>query len=175
MLATVLLDKDIADKFIWKPNTSGEFSVKSFYSLLSKFEPQGHHGLLSKVWLGLAPPKIEVFLWLAIQNSIVARGFLYRRHILDAERNICPLCQSFDETSTHILIHCKKVQPIWYQILAWWGTSWCMPPSIPILFTNWCSMAIGLMQSVAWKMLFFAALWSIWLARNKVVFNSSSF
>ncbi|KAH7837892.1 hypothetical protein Vadar_019291 [Vaccinium darrowii] len=60
------------DRLIWAWNNEARFTVKSAYEkweMLKFIEDLG----LSSVWKNLAPPKMECFVWLAIQESIASR------------------------------------------------------------------------------------------------------
>ena len=52
---------------------------------------------------------------------------------------------------------------------------WISPSSLRDLFTQWEGVASGSLQKKVLMVLFFSALWSIWLERNNVVFNDGCF
>lgn len=51
---------------MWKPDTNGDHSVKSFCLYLGKLDVLNEQLILAKIWLGCAPPKVELFMWLAL-------------------------------------------------------------------------------------------------------------
>ena len=64
LLSNVFLCRISKDSRIWKPSISGEFLAKDFYSAL-----EGNHlprASSSLVWMGLVPPRVKAFCWLAI-------------------------------------------------------------------------------------------------------------
>ena len=60
----VFFCRDTKDSRIRKPSISGKFSNNAFYLTL-----EGNHTHLTPsthVWLGLVPPRVEVFCWLVV-------------------------------------------------------------------------------------------------------------
>lgn len=67
MCADVTLS-DEKDKLTWSLSANGQFSVKSFYNLLIINDMHFPYKLLCKIKV---PPKIRVFVWLLIRNSVL--------------------------------------------------------------------------------------------------------
>lgn len=88
------LSLDGDDSFIWKPQKSGDFSVKSLTMELAKFSAPCTPCILhpKKLWAGLIPPRIEIFTWLALLNKINTRGKLLKLKIIAESEALCPLC-----------------------------------------------------------------------------------
>ena len=62
---------------------------------------------LSLIWRNSCPFKIEVFVWLAVQNKIATRGGLLRINMLvNGSDGNCPFCRTEVETTNHVLLHC---------------------------------------------------------------------
>lgn len=154
---------------------NGAYSVKSFCLEANKCEATNSDCHNCFVWLGLAPPKVEVFTWLAVLGKLNTRDFLSRIGIVPIEENICPFCRDAEETIEHIFIQCSLIWGVWNELAKWWGLVWVLPSSIPHLFDQWPLFVIGKLQKQVWYMLFFAALWTIWLERNNIVFNDKEF
>lgn len=47
---------------------------------------------LSSVWKNLAPQKVEIFVWMALQECLVTREILAGKGIIPLEQDVCPLC-----------------------------------------------------------------------------------
>ncbi|XP_075655084.1 uncharacterized protein LOC142625285 [Castanea sativa] len=101
------------DKLAWKGSSKGGFSSKGAYRLatqsLKAFCFPG-----SWIWKTCTLPKIQMFIWKCMHNSVGVRSYLAKRglHIsLD-----CPLCHTKPETISHALRDCKFVKPIWQQL-----------------------------------------------------------
>ena len=72
----------------------GPFSVKSF---LLQVHLEAHSPILATsfakgVWWGLAPPRIEFLAWLVDLEKLNTKDHLRRFNILDADSNMCALC-----------------------------------------------------------------------------------
>jgi hypothetical protein len=65
------LDND-QDRFIWKLNDSGSFSVKFMYNDLMN----GHTVYLKKIWKLKVPLKIRIFMWFLQQKGILTKDNL---------------------------------------------------------------------------------------------------
>ncbi|KAL9660388.1 hypothetical protein QQ045_025201 [Rhodiola kirilowii] len=84
---------------------------------------------------------------------------------------LCELCGEEQETSDHLLIHCKWSRKLWSIILCWWGISWVFPESSRSLLESWAVEDISKSRRRFWKILSYAVLWSIWEERNKRCFE----
>jgi len=54
------------DKLIWPCNSDGSFSVKSRCTLIDNISSTNEKVFEANVWIKGAPPKVQVFLWLAV-------------------------------------------------------------------------------------------------------------
>lgn len=97
--------RDEPDVRIWKPCLSGLFSSRSFFKVIEEVQIVRLCGLL--VWLGLAPSKVEVFLWLFV-SEVVPMVDNFRRGMLSkAISDMCVLCGKKRETADHLFLHRK--------------------------------------------------------------------
>ena len=118
-----------------------------------------------------APPKIECFAWLALQQRIATRHLLWSWGILPPGTSIlCPLCSDPVKTVDHLLLHCEFAWRIWSSCLNWWGVSWVPPPSVSDMTSWWFDFNLKNLKKHICGSLFFAIIWNIWLCRNKKVF-----
>lgn len=101
------------DKLAWKGSSKGGFSSKGAYSLATKsFESAFFPS--SWIWKVCTLPKIHMFIWQCMHNSVGVRFCLAKRglHIpID-----CPLCYTEHKTISHALRGCEFVKPIWQQL-----------------------------------------------------------
>jgi hypothetical protein len=54
------------------------------------------------------------------------------------------------------------------------GISGCLPCCVDDLLHQWPNLVFGKFQRKAWSMLSCCVSWSIWLMRNKVIFNDGA-
>ena len=127
------------------------------------------------VWRSLAPPKVEIFIWLAILYRLNTKDTLLHKGIIDVSFSKWPLCKLEVEYVNHLFVLCLFARAIWYGLANWWGVLWIFPLSLCDLFTQWEEIVLGSFQKKVWMVLFFSALWTLWLERNNVVFNTVSF
>jgi hypothetical protein len=70
------------DKKIWTLNNDGLFSVKSFSKMMDQLLYDGAKPFQSYVWIKLTPPKVQLFLWLLVQDKLITRDFLFQHNYL---------------------------------------------------------------------------------------------
>lgn len=85
---------------------------------------------------------------------------------------ICPLCNVEIESPPHLLLHCRISWNVWSQIVEWWGLVWVCPYTVYELMCWWFSNKFKSVEKGCWEICFYAVLWSLWLQRNKIVFNA---
>ena len=160
------------DKMAWKHLAKGGFDMKSAYLLASNL---GNTKLFLGTWIWRLHtlPRIQMFIWRCMHNSIGVKECLARRGIpID---NTCPLCHSEAETIAHALLDCCNVHPIWQQL----GVQRTNNAFFDQDLRNWLkSNAISKSthnpKGIPWNVLFPITIWSIWKQRNQAMFNNKS-
>jgi hypothetical protein len=111
-LCDVLLTTDV-DRWWWKHDPDGDFSVNSTYTLLFKelnTVVEGSESLATvfhQLWSSPAPSKIIAFSWQLLHNRIPTRDNLVRYGIIRGDSSrACVLCTAALESSTHLFLHC---------------------------------------------------------------------
>ncbi|GFZ20781.1 hypothetical protein Acr_28g0014860 [Actinidia rufa] len=56
--------------------------------------------------------------------------------------------------------------------MAWWGCSWVCPATIFDLMVRWFSNSFKEVEKGCWEAIFFAIIWSLWKARNELIFSN---
>lgn len=130
--------------------------------------------LWKAVWAGLALPKVETFCWQVIRGRIAVKSELAKRRIIHNNTSCCILCLKELETVDHLFFKCPEAWKIWAAWRKLWDIFWVSPPDPSTFFLAWNSMHFVKQNCEIWKMSFFAIVWSIWLARNEVIFNGSN-
>lgn len=77
LLSNVFIRRNEADSRVWKPKPSDSFSSKSFYKAMESTVLV--HSSCSQVWLGIVPPRVKAFCWLAVTCKISMADNLRRR------------------------------------------------------------------------------------------------
>jgi hypothetical protein len=65
------------DKKIWTLDNDGLFSVKSCFKMMDQMLYDGAKPFQSSIWIKLTPPKVQLFLWLLVQDKVTTRYFLF--------------------------------------------------------------------------------------------------
>lgn len=62
----------------------------------------------TKVWLGLAPPRVKAFCWLAVKGKVSTAGNLRTKGlVLENFQETCYLCGKDFESINHFFMHCE--------------------------------------------------------------------
>jgi len=92
-----------------KWGTKGSFAVKDLISKTNNLINEGTtvDSLVCTVWKNIAPPKVELMLWLALLGKLNTRDMLVKKGILPLHENVCSFCFSQPEDIDHVLLHCQ--------------------------------------------------------------------
>jgi hypothetical protein len=167
------------DRWYWRVDPDGVFSVKSAYSYLIKEglgsmeESLGDNKVFDQIWRSPAPSKIIAFSWQALHNRIPTRDNLALRGIIrdNASRN-CVLCVDHLESMVHLLLHCDFAFKIWMDIFRWLGVVVVIPASLSILFECFSGCARNKKSRKGFRLVWHTTIWQIWKSRNDAVFNN---
>lgn len=159
-----------SDKLAWKYSTKGNFDTKSAYLLaLDMMEAESFSG--SWIWKLQTLPRIQMFIWWCMHNSIGVKECLAKRGIpLDTS---CPLCHDHVESISHALRDCRLVKPLRHQLGYHNSSSFFFSQDLKTwLSSNANSRSTRKFNGVPWHFIFPFAIWLIWKHRNQVVFNN---
>ncbi|KAJ4839076.1 hypothetical protein Tsubulata_032282 [Turnera subulata] len=109
---------------------------------------------------------------MALNNGIYCRGKLLHLHILDPPNALCPFFSISTETISHLFIHCHHTWSLWSKICRWWGVKWSAPRDLTSLFSQWFLLGGNYNSTSSWISILFSTPWSIWLARNNLIFRN---
>ncbi|KAE8687812.1 Beta-adaptin-like protein A [Hibiscus syriacus] len=163
------LSDSMKDFLSWSGKGDGLFSVKSYRMALSNSQGGGF-SWKRWVWSGFAPPRVETFLWQITHKKLAVRIELKKRGV-PMEDALCPLCKNNEETVQHLFFSCSVAGDIWNRMLNIWDIYTALPNDPQVLLSSWSDLN---RKSNIWKFIPGVVLWSIWKARNSVVFENSS-
>lgn len=105
LLSNVFICREEVATCIWKPSSFGEFFTNSFLRGLEVVLDA--KATCSLVWIGLAPPRVEVFCWLTVLGK-VATTDVFRRRVISFEviLDSCLLSETFRQSIDHLFMHC---------------------------------------------------------------------
>ncbi|KAL6343049.1 hypothetical protein AAG906_017861 [Vitis piasezkii] len=157
--------RGVEDLFWWKENKNGTFSVKSFYSSLSRDTKPPFPA--RTIWTPWVPIRASFFGWEAAWNRLLTTDRLKRFGWSIPNR--CFLCKQEEETTDHLLLFCEKARMLWLLIFSLFGVQWVMHSSVKRNLLGWHGSFVGKkrrkLESCPLSM------WTIWKERNRRVFD----
>ncbi|XP_057452447.1 uncharacterized protein LOC130744274 [Lotus japonicus] len=158
------------DYLLWLGDTNGQFSVKCFCMQVELQLYRVPTWVVLTYVRKIVPPKVVLFLSQAADNKIAVLVNLQRRGVaVDAEA-ACALCGQATESVAHLLLHCDFMWGLWCRVIHREGVAWCVPATVLGLLQEWEALRRGTDVSL-WKVVPYALSWSVWLARNGLIFN----
>jgi hypothetical protein len=175
-----LPQRDMEDVLAWAPEKSGVFSVRSAYKLAKEEAerprtttasraPDGTRAIWKALWRCPAPPKVRVFAWKLITNSLATWENKYHRNIETTDT--CVLCGMESETTFHAFCRCPMARNLWNAMAEIWRL-----PKVDELVNNgseWLLHLLDQCSEIEGTMLLMT-LWRIWHVRNEVVHHKSA-
>nr|GMC63385.1 uncharacterized protein LOC109177267 [Ipomoea batatas] len=174
LLNTLLLPRDVSlilklpvsvhfdDKWCWRGDLRGLYSVKNGYRALSSMVDSTVNVSWKSIWRLKIPPAVHNFLWRCMHKILPVMTVLAARRV-DVD-TLCPLCRAHPETMDHLLHNCVCVGPLWQIILN--GPI----PDIGVDCVTWMFDTLSHGDG-AQNLRVAAVWWSVWRARNDVVWN----
>jgi hypothetical protein len=117
-----------------------------------------------KLWAIKAPNSSKIFLWKTCQNLLPTKQNLLRKRVV--EDDLCPCCKIQEESIIHTLWNCSSSQDVW-------GCASIIFQKCPSMFTGMVDLVSFLFSKLndEFLSLTMAVFRSIWLRRNKMVFE----
>jgi len=112
---------------------------------------------------------------LALLGKLNTRDLLAKKGILTEEDNLCPFCTLQPESLDHILLHCPTSWSIWRKVASDLGIQIDRQASFRQFYAEWMAKRChNPTRNKLHNAIFFAAVWSLWTLRNKVVFEGQN-
>ncbi|KAM0903185.1 hypothetical protein ACQ4PT_018813 [Festuca glaucescens] len=117
---SVRLEEDV---LAWALEKHGVYSVRSAYRLLKQEQTasamdssreagtSGDNKVWSSTWKLNVPPKIRVFWWRVLNNSLPSKAELGRRHVI--RECFCEVCGDPEELLFHVMFQCPIARRFW--------------------------------------------------------------
>ncbi|CAN6352985.1 unnamed protein product [Urochloa humidicola] len=115
------------------------------------------------VWGNRAPPRVQFFAWLLVQERIQCRSNLVKKNVLQDAR--CPLCPS-EEDPNHIIFGCPFAQQAWLQM--GFDITGCT------VRTLWEVPRPATVPAKHYNSFLLLITWHLWKHRNTVVFDAAA-
>lgn len=159
-----------SDVLVWLPGKA-TFSSKVCLDLIksSNSADRSQSYIWRMIWKIKAPPKILAFLWKLQWNILPTRLFISYR--IPGVSSICPWCEEGCESIHHIFWECTLAQWGWNYLGKWWNISGLVHRRGIFSLSKLLNLFAQASLKEIWKLIVAAVLWTIWLARNDLIFG----
>lgn len=170
VLATVCLQEQKKDDWVWKYSNDGLYLVRSAYMLLHSLNNPGSASVtgpyvFKHIWKCTAPCKVLSFSWLLLWDRLPTRQNLRKRNVIaDPQGSLCVCCSLEEESSNHLFFNCSLSSRLWYSL----------PQDAVSHFKAHRGLVRKKKARKVWQVFCYAVVWSIWLMRNNFIFNNVS-
>ncbi|KAE8704873.1 hypothetical protein F3Y22_tig00110435pilonHSYRG00103 [Hibiscus syriacus] len=120
------------------------------------------------IWLGNAPPRVELFVWQLVQHRVPVKEELAKRGVAEIVDQRCVLCGREVESVSHLFLHCRVVWGLWSSFLKMWNVSLVTPKCTMEFLILWDDF---MTNSLIWRFIPRAVMWSVWKCRNEIIFQ----
>lgn len=120
-------------------------------------------------WSNNVPPKVQHFVWRLCHNSLAARMNLHKRLRTPIFSN--PFFYLWNEDANHLFLFCNFAKEVWRQLGFSSSKMLSKATSLLHLFlfiSEQCSEDPICLEKI------FTILWTIWMARNDLIFSNKS-
>ncbi|KAL2898306.1 hypothetical protein RDABS01_040088, partial [Bienertia sinuspersici] len=123
------------------------------------------HGFWKKLWKMQLPPKVRLFAWKVMLESVQTKVNLCKRGLKDIDP-ICPICGEEEESMTHCFFTCVDAGMMWKV------STLRLEPGIisNTSLSQWIVCLLQKFDSPSWWNVFWSIMWGIWLRRNSWLF-----
>lgn len=83
----------------------------------------------------------------------------------------CPWCNSAAETATHLFWDCELSRWAWGFVSKWWSLPNLLQESSQFSLSRLLNFKVSRQAKRIWIIVVAAVLWTVWLARNELVFS----
>lgn len=124
------------------------------------------------LWKSIGPPRAKLTLWFTMLSKLKTGDLLVEKGVLEAHQSYCPFCRLEIESNSLVLFTCQFSWNIWMRILDWWGVNGVLHYDCVCFAQQWPNSCVGRRRKKLWMLCFICVIWSIWMERNRVKFES---
>ncbi|TYH38544.1 hypothetical protein ES332_D12G117400v1 [Gossypium tomentosum] len=135
----------LRDFLIWVHDNKGDFSVKKLTNLLIEGERDDVNFAFDKIWKLKVHSRVRNFLWMLAINRVPIKDFLMKR----------------GERVDHLFFKCNFIVEV----------GWKMVSCFEKFYTLCFNVKLHGTSKSLWLIAIAASCWSVWLARNEMVFE----
>ncbi|GAU22999.1 hypothetical protein TSUD_98280 [Trifolium subterraneum] len=123
LLSNTILQTHEADKWVWRHDPGGGYTVRGAYNLLTRTDMGVDEVPTDLIWHKQVPSKVSVLAWRLLRNRLPTKDNLVRRHIITPDAHFCVTGCGEVETAQHLFLSCPIFAPMWSSLRAWVGIS----------------------------------------------------
>ncbi|GMI90570.1 hypothetical protein HRI_002726300 [Hibiscus trionum] len=157
----------------WKGSNDGSFSVKSVRDSVAGNNSKNKFWK-EMVWVGFAPPKVELFLCRLVRGRVPVKVELRRRGVSISGDLLCPFCRKELESIQHLFFSCQESWRLWNVACGWVDVSTALQEDPWCFLEAWKSLG-NRAGSTWWVLIPSVIIWTVWLFRNDIIFNNKLF
>lgn len=128
-----------------------------------------------QMWVKNVPLKVTAFAWRVALNRIPSMQNLIRISVVDSSQGGCVGCNEEIESVTHLFFEYNFFAMVWMLCLKGLGYDSALLPECRSHFMQFMGIPdCSLTNRKEWITMWFSVIWSIWLARNQMRFESKT-
>lgn len=153
------------DKFIWRWNSSVEFSIKMAYRNLLRDNKSLDSWM--QVWNPHLISKMNFFGWTALHDKILTQDNLSKRGFQFPNR--CVMCKLDKENVPQLFLHCAFARTLWGMVCQKFNLYWTMNEELTHLIHEWEGSNSNPMIFQLWRLISLQLGQRIWKERNNMI------
>ncbi|XP_073059743.1 uncharacterized protein [Primulina eburnea] len=162
VLDTIRLERGSDDYRVWLGDSSGCFSVRSFYN---SFFPVTDFSLFpyhNNIWKIPVPHKVQVFSWIVALGKLPTCDTVQKRWPSCTLRpQWYSLCRNSEENQDHLMLHCSFSRAIWTRVMGELSFEWVFPHHARDLFLIETVLPNGRRNKWFWFLVVHGIFWAI--------------
>ncbi|KAJ3697089.1 hypothetical protein LUZ61_000794 [Rhynchospora tenuis] len=156
-----------SQQLAWKWTPIGLYSSASAYAILA--DPGLRSPYHTLLWKMKIPPKVKVFLWVALLDRVLTQHNLLLRNWPTISS--CKCCShGIIETTSHLFVQCEYAVQVWTLLQARFSLP--LLTFLPDLHLFWLQNRA--LPGQSWDIVWAATTWAIWKERNRRIFTDKS-
>ena len=155
------------DKLIWKNNFHGEVTSRTAFDALRDHVPKVLWG--KWIWAPYIPPRRSLLVWRTVHNALPTFDNIRLRGIPLA--SACPFCLRSSENIDHLFTGCAIPQRVWRHYFDILNLNLDLQGGFNALLVQVMRLQLSPSLKAVVKAIVMAISWSIWEARNKLIFE----
>jgi len=113
LLFGVSLETNFSDQWLWLPDSSGGYSDRVAYHLLTTKDIPLADSTAELIWHNQVPLKVSVFVWRLLCDRFSTKSYLVNRGVISSEAGLCVSRCGLVETTQHLFLTCTTFASLW--------------------------------------------------------------